>query len=271
VSCLKVGIIGCGFIGCTLANAAQELEEVEDILLMDTTLAHAERAASSLSKCRAVESLDEILAEADLVVEAANQDAVKEYAPRVLVAGKDLMIMSIGALVDDDLWNGLKETAKGRGCRVFLPSGGIGGLDLLKAASQAQLSEVQLVTTKPPRALASVPEITSQGIDLASIREPVVVFEGTAREAVSRFPKNINVAATVALAGVGFDRTTVKIIADPGMTRNYHELIVEGRFGKMRMSILNAPSSTNPKTSYLAALSAISTMKNIVQGVWIGA
>ena len=226
---MKVGIIGCGFIGRTLANAAQDLPEVEEILLMDTTLAHAERAASSLEKGTAVESLDDMLGEADLVAEAANQDAVKEYAPRVLVAGKDLLIMSIGALVDDDLWDGLQETAKGRGCRVFLPTGGLGGLDLLKSASQAQLAEVQLVTTKPPKALASVPEITSKGIDLASITEPMVVFEGTAREAVAKFPKNINVAATVALAGVGFDRTKVKIVADPGMTRNYHELIVEGR------------------------------------------
>ena len=268
---MKVGIIGCGFIGRTLANAAQELPEVEEILLLDTTLSVAEREAASLDKSRAVETLDQMLPEADLVAEAANQEAVKQYAPAVLEAGKDLLIMSIGALVDDELWGGLQEKAREKGCQVYLPTGGLGGLDLLKSASQAQLSKVQLVTTKPPKALAAVPEITSQGIDLLSLREPLVVFEGTAREAVSRFPQNINIAATVALAGVGFDRTTVKIIADPGMTRNYHELIVEGRFGKMRCSILNAPSTTNPKTSYLAALSAISTLKNIVAGVWIGA
>ena len=268
---MKIGIIGCGFIGRTLANAAQELPEVEEILLLDTTLSVAEREAVSLDKSRAVETLDQMLPEADLVAEAANQEAVKQYAPAVLEAGRDLLIMSIGALVDDELWEGLQEKAKEKGCQVYLPTGGLGGLDLLKSASQAQLSEVQLVTTKPPKALAAVPEITSQGIDLLSLREPLVVFEGTAREAVSRFPQNINVAATVALAGVGFDRTRVKIIADPGMTRNYHELIVEGRFGKMRCSMLNAPSTTNPSTSYLAALSAISTLKNIVGGVWIGA
>jgi len=267
---MKIGIIGCGFIGQTLASKAQDLREVEEVLLMDSTPSTAEQVASTHSKCRAVPELDGVLKEAVLVVEAANQEAVAAYAPRVVDAGRDLLVMSVGALVDDGLWNELQAKAKVRGCKIFLPTGGLGGVDLLKSASRAQLTEVQLVTKKPPAALADVPFITEQGIDLTSLRKPLVVFEGTAREAVREFPKNINVAATVSLAGVGFDRTMVKIVADPKMTRNYHELVVEGRFGKMRCSVLNAPSTTNPKTSYLAALSAISTLENIVKGVWIG-
>jgi aspartate dehydrogenase len=244
---------------------------VEEILMMDTTRSHAEREAAALPKGRAVENPEDMLAEAALVVEAANQDAVKQYAREVVSAGRDLLILSVGALVDDGLWNELRELARKNRCNIFLPTGGLGGIDLLKSASRAQLSTVQLVTTKPPKAISTVPYVTSKGVDLASLREPMVVFEGTAREAVKHFPKNINVAATVSLAGVGFDRTKVKIVADPGMSRNYHELVVEGRFGKMRCSVLNAPSTTNPKTSYLAALSAISTLENIVERVWIGA
>jgi aspartate dehydrogenase len=270
VTALKVGIIGCGFIGSTLANAVDDLDEVSEVALLDSTPGKAERIAASLKKGKAVADGGGLIAGADLVVEAAGHEAVREYGPRAVEAGKDILVMSVGALVDDVLWNGLKATAHEKGCRVFLPTGGLGGIDLLKAASQAQLQDVRLVTRKPPKAFATVRYVTKKGIDLMSLNEPLVVFEGTAREAVRHFPKNVNVAATVSLAGIGFDRTKVTIIADPQMTRNYHELILEGRFGKMRCSVLNAPSTTNPQTSYIAALSPISTLKNIVKGVWIG-
>ncbi|MCK5560547.1 MAG: DUF108 domain-containing protein, partial [Thermoplasmata archaeon] len=134
----------------------------------------------------------------------------------------------------------------------------------------AKVEEVTLITTKPPKGLKKVRYITKQGIDIESIKKPLTVFEGTAKDAVKYFPKNVNVAASVSLAGIGFKNTKVKIIADPAATRNMHKIIVKGRFGEFQCEINNIPSMTNPKTSYLAALSAIATLKKIVSGVWIG-
>jgi aspartate dehydrogenase len=126
------------------------------------------------------------------------------------------------------------------------------------------------VTTKPPKGLKNVRYITKQGIDLTKLKESLTVFSGTAREAVKHFPKNINIAACVSLAGIGFDKTNVQIIVNPATTRNQHKLICRGRFGEFTCEIRNMPSMSNPKTSYLAALSAIATIRKIVGGVWIG-
>lgn len=268
---MKLGIVGCGFIGSTLAYTAADMDEVDEVLLLDTKTDRVAQISNATPKARGVEGLDEMLASADLVVEAANQAFVAEHGREVVGAGRHLMIMSVGALVDDELWEDLKARARENDRSVFIPTGALGGADLLKAASRARLDDVLLVTTKPPKALSGAPLVTQDGIDLMALRKPRTLFEGTARDAVGHFPQNINVAALVALAGVGFDRTRVRIVVDPGITRNKHELFVEGRFGKMRCSILNAPSTSNPRTSYLSALSAISTLENVVRGVWIGA
>jgi aspartate dehydrogenase len=180
------------------------------------------------------------------------------------------MIMSVGALVDDVFWDKLQKKATAKDCKIFLPSGAICGIDGLKSASMAVLDEITIETTKPPKGLANVRFITKQGIDLSKLKKPLTVFSGTAREAVKQFPKNINIAACVSLAGLGFDKTQVKIIVDPAATRNQHKLICRGRFGEFACTVKNMPSMSNPKTSYLAALSAIATLKKIVGGVWIG-
>ena len=267
---MKVGLIGAGFIGTTLAKVMEKMKEIEVIYLIDNSPAQARALADALSKVTAVENLETVLPKVDLVIEAASQEAVKKYAVKVLNAGKDLMVLSVGAFGDENLWKRVQNSAKKHNSRVYIPSGAVCGIDGLKSAGIAQIQCVIIETTKPPKALQGAPYISKHKIDLTKITKPTVIFEGTAREAVSHFPKNINVAAVVSLAGIGFDKTRVKLVADPNATRNTHNIHVKGRFGEFNCRIDNMPSMTNPKTSYLAALSAIATLKKIVHGVWLG-
>lgn len=267
---MKVGIIGCGFIGNTLANAIEGIDEITELYLYDHTISCTEGLASALQKAKSCATVDDLIKNVDLVIEAGSQDAIKEHANNILEHGKDLMIMSIGALEDDSLWEGLKSTAKKNNCKIYLPSGAICGIDGIKSASMAGIDEIIVETTKPPKGLEKVRYITKQGIDLGNLQQPITIFDGSARDAVKYFPKNINIAACTSLAGIGFDKTRVTIIADPAATRNQHKLICRGRFGEFVCMVKNMPSMSNPKTSYLAALSAIATLKKIVGGVWIG-
>ena len=268
---MNVGIIGCGFIGSTLAKTIEDIDEIENVYLFDHSSERVKELAASLSKAVAVSNLGELIDNVELVVEAASQKAVVEFASDILEKGKDLLIMSVGALVDESLYLKLEKLGQKNSCKIYLPSGAICALDGLKAGSIASVDEVLLVTTKPPDGLEHIRYITEQNIDLDSITAPLTIFEGPAKEAVKHFPKNINVAACVSLAGIGFEKTKVKIIADPAATRNIHTLFVRGRFGEFKCEVRNVPSLTNPKTSYLAALSAIATLEKIVRGgVWVG-
>ena len=267
---MKVGIIGCGFIGSTLANAIENIDEVEELYLYDRKISCTEGLASTFKKATAVATIGDLIENVNLVIEAGSQEAVIKFGNKVLTQGRDLMIMSVGALADNKLWKKLQNTAKKNHGRIYLPSGAICGIDGLSSASMAGIDEITVETTKPPNGLANVRYITKQGIDLNRLKKPLTVFDGSAKEAVSQFPKNINISACVSLAGIGFDKTKVKIIVDPAATRNQHKLICRGRFGEFSCVVKNMPSMSNPKTSYLAALSAIATLKKIVGGVWIG-
>ncbi|UCH88630.1 MAG: aspartate dehydrogenase [Thermoplasmata archaeon] len=267
---MKVGLIGAGFIGTTLAKVMEKMKEIEIVYLIDNSPAQARALADSLKKVKAVENLEDVLPKIDLVIEAASQDAVKKYAVKILKAGKDIMVLSVGAFGDEKLWRRVQSTAKKYRGRVYIPSGAVVGIDGLKGAAIAQIRCVEIETIKPPKSLEGAPFISRKKIDLTKIKEPTVIYEGSAREAVKYFPKNVNIAACISLAGLGFDKTRVKLIADPNATRNEHNIHVKGRFGEFSCKIENMPSLTNPKTSYLAALSAIATLKKIVHGVWLG-
>lgn len=267
---MKVGLIGAGFIGSTLAKVMERMKEIEVIYLIDNSPAQARALADAIVKVKAVEDIEELLPKLDLVIEAASQEAVKKYAVKILKLGKDFMVLSVGAFGDEKFWKRVQNTAKKHNGRLYIPSGAVCGIDGIKGASIAQLRCVEIETTKPPRSLQGAPYISKKNIDLMKITKPTVIFEGSARDAVKHFPKNINVAAVISLAGMGFDKTKVKIIADPSATRNTHDIHVKGRFGEFHCKVDNMPSMTNPKTSYLAALSAIATLKKIVHGVWLG-
>ena len=203
----------------------------------------------------------------DLVVECAGHSAVRAYGTLVLDAGIDLVIVSTGSLADADLWRDLKAAAERSTAQLKLPAGALPGVDALAAGKLAGLTKVTLRSSKPPKAWSGTPAEKTH--DLAAITKPTVIFSGNAREAASTFPKNANVAATAALAGLGFEDTTVTLVADPGVTQNVHHLEAEGTFGKLILEINANPSPDNPKTSHMAALSIMRVLENEAASVVI--
>lgn len=196
----------------------------------------------------------------DIVVEAASQDAVKDVALSVLQNKKDLMIMSVGALLDESIYDILSDACKDFKKTIYLPSGAIAGLDGIKSVKD-ELESLSITTTKHPRSLKGAKFFETYEINLDEIDSATAIFEGSAKEAVSLFPANINVAALLSLIGIGSEKTGVKIIADPNTDKNTHHIEATGKFGKMTFTIENIPDPNNPKTSRLAILSAIQTLK----------
>jgi aspartate dehydrogenase len=239
--------------------------------LSDSSEKKALELAASLKRSKpAYMKIEEMLHSVDLLIESASQNAVRFIVPRALEAGCDVMVLSVGALVDEALRENIFRLAKQNNCNLYFPSGAVVGIDGIISASAGEISSVSLTTRKPPSGLAGAPYITCKGIELEKIEKETLIFEGPASEAVKAFPANVNVAATISLAGIGFERTKVRIIADPAASRNIHEITVEGKFGRFFTKVENLPSPDNPKTSYLAALSAISTLKMILNPVKIG-
>ncbi|KKH50844.1 aspartate dehydrogenase [Methanosarcina sp. 1.H.A.2.2] len=269
---LKIGVIGCGFIGGQICKAIDNGEiNAELSALCDSSESKILELSASLKTCSpAYMEIEELIRSVDLVIESASQNAVKSIVPQALKAGCDVMVLSVGALADEELRTTLFELAKQHNCKLYFPSGAVVGIDGLNSASAAGISSVTLTTRKPPSGLMGAPYVMEHGIKLEKLEKETVLFEGTASEAVKAFPANVNVAATISLAGIGFEQTRVRIIADPSLSRNVHEITVEGEFGKFSTRVENLPSPENPKTSYLAALSAVSTLKKILNPVQIG-
>jgi len=178
------------------------------------------------------------------------------------------MVMSAGGIAGDYL--SISSLARKTGSKVYLPSGAVCGIDGVKAAMLGGIKTAELTTRKPPAALKGAPFIDKHGIDLDAINSETTIFEGSAREAIEGFPANINVSCTLSMAGIGIDKTKIKIITSPDYKSNSHEIVVEGEFGKLTARTENVPSPANPKTSYLAALSAIATLRQIVEPLKIG-
>jgi aspartate dehydrogenase len=268
---MRVALIGCGAIGRVIAGAIR-YGTVDAILecLYDVNQENSQRLASHfVPKPKVCKSIEEVLhSRAELVVEAASQAAVKSYALKVLEAGKSLMVMSVGALLDENLYMALHRTAKKRMLKVYVPSGAIGGLDALKAAAIGKIYEVKLTTTKNPRGLKGAPSLRER--EEIDWKKKMVLYEGNAKEAVKEFPANVNVSASIALAGVGPDETKVTIISNPGIQENAHEVSAKGDFGSFSLRFRNLPSPDNPRTSLLAALSAIAVLKRIASPIEVG-
>lgn len=196
----------------------------------------------------------------DIVVEAATIDVAVLYMKDVLESKKDMIVSSIGAFKDVTFLKTMKELARLQSQHIYLPSGAIGGLDLLQSANALNgLKEVTFTTRKSPESLG-----------LASMDEESVLFDGVALDAIEQFPKNVNVALLLSLAGIGAEKTAVRVIADPTIKRNTHTIEASGDFGKMNLTIENEPMPNNPKTSYLAALSILATLQNKGKSITIG-
>lgn len=267
---MRVGIVGCGSIGKTVAEGLVGFKPVTSLSLLDLDPARARDLARLHRRYRAAASLQGLVRASDLVVEAASQGAVREVGAAALKAGRDVLFMSLGALCDDRLWATLRRHAAASGARVLVPSGALAGLEAVASANAAGLDEVTLTTRKPPKGLAGVKYLEERGVDVLALREPTEVFRGSARDAVRAFPANVNVAAALSLAALGFDRTRVVVVADPGTTVNRHEVVARGAFGELHCEVANLPFPENPKTSYLAALSALQTVKNAALGLHFG-
>lgn len=271
---LRIGLLGCGTIGTEVAGAIDDgtVPDAELTAVHNRTRDTADALAESLDATpKVVDSVSELCDESSLVVEAAGQSAVREAAVEILRSGTSLMLLSVGALADPTLREAALDAADRDSSRLYAPSGAIAGLDAIKAAALAdELETVSLTTTKPPSGLAGAPYIEENEIDLSGFDEPTVVFEGSATEAATAFPSNINVAVALSLAGIGPEKTGVTIVADPDEENNVHRIEAVGSAGRIETSVRNVPSPTNPKTSYMAALSAIEKLRGITVATSIG-
>jgi len=201
---LKVLLIGCGSIGRVLAENMEKMSEIEEFYVYDAVKEASVSIEMRYGKAKIAEEPLEYIGRVDLVIEAASQKAVALYGTEVLSRGVDFMIMSVGALGDDGLRKELYSLAKEKGGRIYIPSGAVCGTDILNAASAGNIESVELETVKPPEGLRGSEYLAKMGIDPMTVKERTVVFEGSAREAVKAFPKNVNVSATLSLIGIGF-------------------------------------------------------------------
>jgi aspartate dehydrogenase len=257
---LRVGIVGMGVIGTQVAKGI--VNGIPGVALAGVSVRTPSRAGGFPAF-----PVAELIRRSDLVLEAATQAALLEFGPAALRAGRHLMVLSVGALVD--VLGEWARLADEHGCRILVPSGAIAGLDGVKGAREAAVSAVTMETRKPPRGLAGAPYIAEARLDLGAIREETLIFEGPATLAVKAFPANVNVVAALALAGIGPERTRIKIFAVPGLARNQHRITVEGDFGRLRVEVENVPSE-NPRTGRLSYLSAIAMLRELGAAVRIG-
>ncbi len=262
---IRVGVIGCGAIGSEIVKYIPNIPSLKASFVCDIDSNRAERLANSVSPKPKVVDIQTLILKSDLVVEAASSLCVKEIFPLLIKNKRPALIMSVGG-IDSDMLN----LAEKEGIKMCIPSGAIAGLDGLKAGFFGNIKSVLLRTRKPPKGLIGAPYLIKNKIDISHIKEERVVFSGCAKDAIAGFPQNVNVASTLSLAGVGFDRTTVEIVADPNINKNIHEVFIEGDFGKITIRCENLPSPSNPKTSYLAILSCIATLKGIASTAKIG-
>jgi aspartate dehydrogenase len=202
-----------------------------------------------------------IAAHPEVMIEAASHDAVREFARPLLQQGIPIIILSAGALCDDALRARLEATAAKHKALLYVPSGGIGGLDALKAVCVAGADSVEIAVTKPPAAWKGIPYVEKMNLDLDRLTGPVTLFEGSARAGVPHFPANVNIAAALAMAGIGFDRTQLKVVADPALVYNTHYINIRGKTGAISIKVESVPFPDNPKTAMLACYSALAAFK----------
>ena len=268
---LKIGIVGCGAIGSSLDK--EILVGFRDsaclAALYDIRIEKSQLLSKQLIKntkfCAA--NLEALIKKSDLVIESSCAKAAWEIARKSLSSGRKVMVMSVGGMVGhlDQLF----ALAVKYNAQVYFPSGAISGIDALKAANIAGIQRVVLTTRKHPDAFCGV-EYVVKNFKLTGLKKDKILFDGTAEQAVKYFPQNINVAAVLGLAGIGMRKTKVRIIASPNVHKNIHEILIESCAAKIFTRTENILHPENPKTSYLAVLSAIATLKQILQPIKIG-
>ena len=265
---IKIGIVGCGAIGSYLAKAIARDFRDKAVLayLCDSNTEKAEALREKIGRKPAIVPLERLIREADFILEAASAKISAQIAEAALRRHKIVLIMSVGGLFHGDL---KRAAARSRGT-LLIPSGALAGIDGLLAAGEGKIRSVRLVTRKPAEALRGAPYFQSREFPAVAGGGETTVFKGTAREAVKGFPQNVNVAALLGLAGIGPDKTEIEIRASADSKRNQHELIVEAETGEVRSLTVNLPSPDNPKTSLLAAYSAVACLRKFFSPVRLG-
>lgn len=263
----RIAIAGLGAIG--RAVALQLAAGIEGLRLVCAAAQNGEKAAAWLQKhgiqCALV-PLADFPAHADIAIECAPAAALDDICRPMLAAGKQVMVLSAGALLARP---DLVDLAKSRGGQILVPTGALLGLDAVAAAAQGQIRSVLMTTRKPPNGLSGAPYLETNNISVEGLTAPKRVFSGTAREAAIGFPANVNVAAALSLAGIGPDRTMIDIWADPGVTRNCHSIEVDSDSARFTLAIENVPSD-NPKTGKIVALSVIAALRKLHAPLRVG-
>ena len=268
---IKVAIIGCGAIGREIARSidAKKIPNCKLSILFDIDTQKLEYVCNELNAkpSSTFNDFNELISSKDyqnvnLVIEAASIKAAQTYMATILEQEKDIVIMSIGAFSDPVFYESIIQLLNNTDRHVFLPSGAIGGADIIRSVKD-YIEDVTIVTTKSNKSLKGAPYFFNKSINIDTIKEKKVIFDGNAIDAIKEFPSNINISALVSLAGIGFEKTRVKIIVDPKIINNQHEIHVKWKFGSFQIKVDNMPSPDNPKTSYLAVLSAIECLRGI--------
>ena len=265
----RVGIIGYGSIGKEIIEATRrhEIPNARIVALFDKESTVFNSVDYDTGELHLFSDFDEfynskIYSNIDIILECASKGAVKEYGKKIIKSKKDLIVLSVGAFSDEGYLRELQNLLKLNNTRILIPTGAIAGLDSIRSVKK-YLNTVTIVTTKNPKSLVGAPYFKSSKIRIDEISKETVLFEGNAADAIELFPANVNVAVSIALAGIGLVKTQVKIVADPTLSVNKHEIVGEGAFGKLHIVVQNIPSPSNPRTSYLASLSAIECLRGL--------
>jgi aspartate dehydrogenase len=264
----RVAIAGFGAIGTVVARHLDRgIEGMELAAVSARDIKRAEAAMGDFARPAPVLPLARLWEEADIVIECAPAAVLRELAEPALTHGRTLVTLSCGALLDNF---DLVDLARAHGGRIIVPTGALLALDAVQAAAVGTISRVHMTTRKPPNGLEGAPYLVANGIDVTGLNAPKKVFAGTAREAARGFPANVNVAAALAMAGVGPDRTTIEIWADPAVSRNMHRIEVEADSARFAFEIETVPSLENPRTGKLTALSVVALLRKMASPLAIG-
>jgi aspartate dehydrogenase len=265
---LRVGVAGLGAVGLEVARRLID-GDVPGLVLTAVAVRDADKARRALPQIGdmiALRTATALADDCDIVVECLPPALFREVAIAAIDKGRIFMPLSVAQLLDN---SDLIERAKEKGARIIVPTGALLGLDAVRAAAEGTIHSVKMVTRKPPAGLEGAPHLTQNNISVVGLKEPKKVFDGSAREGARGFPTNVNVAAALSLAGIGPDRTTLEIWADPTVTRNTHTITVDADAMRFTMTIENVPSA-NPRTGKSVAPSTIAALRGLVSELKVG-
>jgi len=262
----RIAVVGCGSIGTEIAKSIDS-GYINGVItgIFDSDSDAAKSLSAGLDSKPEILDLEKLAEISDIIVEAASVNAIEPLVEICIKKSIDLIIMSVGGLKEEHF-----KAFEASESNLYIPSGAIGGIDSILAYSACNIDSISLTTKKPPKGLEGAPYLVNNNISIENLQEAKVVFEGTPWDAIKAFPKNINVSTTLSLASRCGSKLKVKVIADPFVTVNTHEIELKSDDGNVFARFENKPSTNNPKTSGLAYLSAIATLKKITSRVKIG-